>query len=180
MKIDPKNSYKFLVRPVIVVSTISKNGISNAAPFSFNSPISFSPPIFGFSCNPQHDTWKNIKENNEFVVNIVGEDFGPLMSILERDFPYEVSEIEKAGLTTQKSTKVRPPRIKEAYAWLECRMMDNREIGDHIWISGEVIEAEIKDEFFDDVIDIEKSRPLSHISGKFFGVNPRRVEYKRG
>lgn len=56
MKVNPPQFYKLLLRPVVVVSTASKNRISNAAPFSFNMPISFVPPIFGFSCNPAHDT----------------------------------------------------------------------------------------------------------------------------
>ncbi|MDF2955324.1 MAG: FMN reductase RutF [Candidatus Alkanophagales archaeon MCA70_species_2] len=47
------NAYaKLLVRPVVVITTVSDNGIPNAAPFSFNSPISFDPPLYGFSCSP--------------------------------------------------------------------------------------------------------------------------------
>lgn len=179
MKVDPKAFYKLLLRPVVVISTVSKNGISNAAPFSFNMPISFIPPIFSFSCNPAHDTWRNIEENDEFVANIVGEDFGPLMQILEKDFPYEVSEITEAGLSEVKSNHVKPPRIKEAYAWLECRMIHNVELGDHIFIAGEVLEAEIKSEFIDKTVILDKARPLSHIAGPFFGTGSKKVDFKR-
>jgi len=52
-------------------------------------------PLFGFSSNTKHDTWRNIKENGEFVINLVGGNVGPLMATLERDFPYEVSEIKE-------------------------------------------------------------------------------------
>jgi flavin reductase (DIM6/NTAB) family NADH-FMN oxidoreductase RutF len=179
MKISPRDFYKLLIRPVVVVSTISANGVSNAAPFSFNSPVSFSPPIIAVFSNPAHDTWRNIRENKEFVVNIVGEDFGPLMKILEKDFPYGVSEIEKAGLTEQPSNKVRPPRIKEAYAWLECRMVDSLELGDHVLIAGEVLEAEVRDELFDKVIDIEKAKPLGHIAGEYFSTECKRKKFER-
>jgi len=79
---------KMLYRPCIVVSTISSNGVSNAAPFSFNSPATTKPPTYGFCCEVEHDTLRNIRENNEFVVNLVGEDFGPLMKDLARDLPY--------------------------------------------------------------------------------------------
>ena len=44
------------------------------------------------------------------------------MEVMERDFPYEVSEIEECGLTETEARQVKPPRIGEAYAWLECRM----------------------------------------------------------
>lgn len=179
MKLKAPQFYKLLLRPVVVISTISKNGISNAAPFSFNSPISFNPPIFSFSCNPAHDTWRNVQENKEFVANIVGENFGPLMQILEEDFPYEVSEIKEAGLTEVKSNHVKPPRIKEAYAWLECKMVHSVELGDHIFIAGEVLEAEVKDEFFDKTVIQEKAKPLSHIAGPYFGTNSKEVTFKR-
>lgn len=179
MKVRANAYYKLLVRPVVVVSTISKRGISNAAPFSFNAPISIDPPLFGISCQPRHDTWRNIKENKEFVVNIVGEEFGPLMHILERKFPYEVSEITEAGLTEVESSTIKPPRIKEAYGWLECRMENHVKLGDHIWIAGRVLETEIKDEFWNKVVDVEKANPLLHISGEFFVVRSVIKKYKR-
>ena len=58
MKLDLKGYYKLLVRPTAVISTSSPNGVSNAAPFSWNSPIAIKPvPLFGFSSNVNHDTW---------------------------------------------------------------------------------------------------------------------------
>ena len=73
MKLDLKDFYKLLVRPTVVISTISSNGVSNAAPFSFNSPVATRPtPLFGFESIKNHDAWRNVKENREFVVNLVG------------------------------------------------------------------------------------------------------------
>ncbi len=178
MELGTGNFYKLNARSCVVVTTASKRGISNAAPFSFNSPISFSPPLFGISCNPKHDTWRNIKETEEFVVNFVDENFGEVMHILEKDFPYEVSEIKEAGLTEVPSKKVSPPRIKEAYAWLECKLYDAKELGDHIWITGEVVHAEVRDGCFNGALDPEKCRSLLHISGKYFAV-PEAREFKR-
>ncbi|MFQ6077344.1 MAG: hypothetical protein ACE5Z5_14655 [Candidatus Bathyarchaeia archaeon] len=52
MKLDLREFYRFLVRPTVVISTISPNGVSNAAPFSWNSPMATRPtPLFGFSSN---------------------------------------------------------------------------------------------------------------------------------
>jgi len=112
---------KMLMRPCIVVSTISDNGVSNAAPFSFNSPATTKPPMYGFCCEVEHDTWRNIRANGEFVVNLVGASFGNLMEPLSRDLPYGESEILECGLTEVPSKRVKPPRIGEAYGWMECR-----------------------------------------------------------
>ncbi|MFQ5711130.1 MAG: flavin reductase family protein [Candidatus Geothermarchaeales archaeon] len=171
--------YKLTVRPTVVITTVSKNGISNAAPFSWSSPLSIEPPLFGFSCNEKHDTWRNIRENKEFVVNLVGEAFGPLMHILEMDFPYEVSEIGKAGLTEEKSRRVQPPRIGEAFAWLECKMIDHLQVANYIWIVGEILEVEAKPGSVDEVLNVEKVKPLNHIYGGYFVTEMKTTKFKR-
>jgi len=179
MRLKNDEFYKVLVRPTVVITTISKNEIPNAAPFSWTSPISTKPPLFGFSCNPKHDTWRNIRENGEFVANLVGEDLGPLMHILEQDFPYEVNEMEKANLTQMKSVKIRPPRIKEAFGWLECKMEESFEIADHIWIVGKVLVSEVKNDCMEEVINVEKAKPLNHIYGEYFVTGMKKRKFKR-
>lgn len=179
MMIKGEEFYKLLVRPTVVITTISENGVPNAAPFSWTSPISTKPPLFGFSCNPKHDTWRNIRKNGEFVVNLVGEDFGPLMHILERDFPYEVSEIEKAHLTEMKPVKVKPPRIKEAFGWFECKMEEHFQIADHIWVVGKVLAIEVKDDYMEEVINVEEAKPLNHIFGEYFVTEMKKSKFKR-
>jgi len=177
MRLENSKFYTLLIRPVVVITTISDKGEVNAAPFSFNSPISFSPPLFGFSCNPEHDTWTNIQKNGEFVVNIAGKKLGDYMHILEKDFPYGVNELEEAGLEQMESNKVKPPRVKDAIAWLECKTVNTVELGDHVWITGEVLECEVKDEFYDKVIKVGEE--LCHISGKYFAQDSKIKEYKR-
>ncbi len=181
MELEGKAFPKMLVRPVVVITTISERGIPNAAPFSFNSPISFEPPLYGFSCNPKHDTWKNIQENGEFVVNVVGKDFGELMNVLETDYPYEDSELEHAGLTAEKANTVKPPRIKEAIACIECKLEKDVRLGDHIWVVGRVLAVGVKDELWKEgnVIDVAKAKPLCHIAGESFAVDVKEAHYKR-
>jgi len=177
MKLEAKNYYRLLVRTVGIVTTISRDGKVNAAPFSFNTPISFSPPLYGFACNPDHDTWVNVKKTGEFVVNVACKDLGESLHILETDFPHGINELEKARLNEVPAKIVKPPRIKEAIAWVECRLESYFEIGDHIWIVGRVLEAEVKDEFWKDVIKV--SEVLCHIGGEFFARNMELAKYKR-
>ncbi len=181
MNLELKDFYKLLVRPTVVISTISPRGVSNAAPFSWNSPIATKPkPLFGFSSSVSHDTWRNIKQNKEFVVNTVGEDFGPLMEVMERDFPYEVSEIKECGLTEVKANRIKPPRIQEAYGWLECELADFMLLSErNVWIVGEVLEVMVKDEVFDEVVDVAKAKPLNHIWGEAFVKDMKMTRFKR-
>ena len=181
MELETKAFPKLLVRTTVVITTISERGISNAAPFSFNSPISFEPPLYGFSCNPAHDTWRNIQANGEFVVNVVGKDLAELMQVLETDYPYEDSELVHAGLTEAGAKAVKPPRIQEALAWIECTLDKAVGLGDHVWITGRVVAAAVKDEYWKDVglLDVEKAKLLCHITGESFVVDMKESRYKR-
>ena len=181
MKLDLQDFGKLLVRPTVIISTISQNGVSNAAPFSFNSPVATRPiPLFGFESNISHDTWRNVKENGEFVVNLVGESFGPLMETLEKDLPYEGSEIKECRLNEEKANKVKPPRIKEAYGWIECKMKQYVTISERaVWVIGEILEVEVKDDSIDEVVNVEKVKPLNHIWGEHFVTEMKRTTYKR-
>ena len=181
MKLELTEFYKLLVRPTVVISTISSNGISNAAPFSWNSPMATRPiPLFGFTSDVKHDTWCNIKTNGEFVVNMVGEKFGPIMEIMEKDFPYEISEIQECRLTTIPSHHIHPPRIKEAFGWLECRMINSLPISNReIWIVGKILEAEVKDKAIKEVVDVEKVKPLNHIWGDAYVTEMKLTHFRR-
>jgi flavin reductase (DIM6/NTAB) family NADH-FMN oxidoreductase RutF len=182
MNIDTSKYTKLIPRPTIIVSTISDNGVSNAAPFSFNCPISFTPPLYGFSSVPTHHTWKNIEQNQEFVINIIDNKFGKAMQIYEKKFPYEESEIEKAGMAEEKSKMIKPPRIKEAIAWFECKLFDSKQFGDHVWVVGEIVCIDIKDEYWhqeDSVLDVDKANILFHISKNVFGENLKCSKYDR-
>ena len=172
-----------MARPTVVITTISPRNIPNAAPFSFTSPMVSKPPQFGFCCEIEHDTWRNIQRTPEFVANLVGEQLGPLIDCLAYKFPYEVSEIEECGLTRAKPLKVKPPRIAEAYGWIECRMREHVKLSDHhVWIIGDVLESDIKDEAYNrstDVVDVERARPLSHIWHDEYAVTIKAARYKR-
>jgi len=179
MKLEPEKYYSLLARPVVVVTTVSAEGKVNAAPFSFCSPVSFSPPLFGFSCNPAHDTWANILETGEFVINVASYELGDYMHILEQKFPRGVNELEKAGLKELPAKHVTPPRVEKCVAWIECRWVKKmtHEIGDHVWVVGEVLCAEVDDECWDGVVRAEKL--LLHISGEYFAQEAKITKYRR-
>jgi flavin reductase (DIM6/NTAB) family NADH-FMN oxidoreductase RutF len=106
----PANVYKLMIgaivpRPIAFVSTESLAGIRNLAPFSFFTAASANPPVICFapmvraSDGQQKDTLNNIRETGEFVVNIVSEDFAEKMNVCSAEFPPEVDEWERSGLT---------------------------------------------------------------------------------
>ena len=89
-------------------------------------------------------------------------------------------EIEECGLTEIKANHISPPRIQEAFGWLECRMTDYISLFErNIWIIGELLEAEVKDEAFDEVVNVTKAKPLNHIWGEAFVKDMKITKFKR-
>jgi flavin reductase (DIM6/NTAB) family NADH-FMN oxidoreductase RutF len=137
--LDMQAKYRLLVdsiipRPIAFVSTLSKNGTVNVAPFSFFNGVSSNPPAVMFSVafksdGTKKDTLRNIEQTGEFVVNTVGEWMVEPMNHCSAEYPYGVSEAERVGLTTVASLVVSPPRIKESPVHLECRLLTLYQVG---------------------------------------------------
>jgi flavin reductase (DIM6/NTAB) family NADH-FMN oxidoreductase RutF len=108
--------------------------VINAAPFSFFNLMGDDPPILivSIECRPDgtlKDSARNVLESGEFVVNLVDETTVDRMHACSTDFPPEVSEVTEVGFTTSPSRTIRPPRISECPAALECRLLQKVEIG---------------------------------------------------
>lgn len=200
---DYKNIYKLMIglivpRPIAFVSSASPDGVLNLAPFSFFTGISANPPVICFcpmvraSDGLTKDTLRNIESTREFVVNIVSEDFVEPMNVCSTEFPPEVNEFEKSGLTPIPSDLVKPPRVKESRVNLECKLVQivtvsSKPLGGSI-VLGEVLRFHVDDRLIDDFkIDPDKLQPVGRMGGptytrttdRFDLIRPKAGELKR-
>ena len=141
-------------RPIAWVTTLGPDGVVNAAPFSFFNLLGSQPPIVGFCPGDRadgtpKDTARNIRLSHEFVVNLVDEAVAEKMNRTAATLPYGRSEISEAGLTTKPSSVVKPPRIAESPASLECQEWGTLQIGGNRLIIGLVKRVHVRDELFD-------------------------------
>jgi len=122
-------------RPIAFVSTINKAGNVNLSPFSFFNLFSSNPPIVVFSParrvrdNTTKHTLENLLEVPEVVINIADENLVHQISLSSCDYPKEVNEFIKAGLTEEKASFVRPPMVKESKIKLECKVTEVKPLG---------------------------------------------------
>ena len=141
-------------RPIAWVTTLGPDDVVNVAPFSFFNVLGANPPIVGFCPGDREDgtpkdTARNIRLTHDFVVNLVDESVAEAMNRTAAALPYGVSELTGAGLTTLPSTVVRPPRIAEAPASLECSEWGTLQIGENRLVIGLVKRVHVRDELFD-------------------------------
>ncbi len=141
-------------RPIALVTTLDADGVVNAAPFSFFNVLGANPPIIAMAPGDREDgmpkdTAANIRLNHEFVVNLVDEAIAQAMNLCAASLPPGVSEIEHAGLSVLPSSVVKPPRIAESPASLECAEWGTLQIGDNRVIVGLVKRLHVRDALID-------------------------------
>jgi flavin reductase (DIM6/NTAB) family NADH-FMN oxidoreductase RutF len=154
-----KRAYSILAslvtpRPIAWVTTLGPDGVVNAAPFSFFNVLGANPPILGFCPGDRDDgtpkdTARNIRLSHEFVVNLVDEKTAEAMNVTAASLPYGVSELKSAGIMTAPSSVIKPPRIAESPASLECTEWGTLQIGGNRLIIGLVKRVHVRDELFD-------------------------------
>jgi len=160
----------FVPRPIAFVSTRSRAGVDNCAPFSFAMGVSSDPMVLAVSVGSRHgrpkDTARNILETKEFVVNIVTEEIALKMNIASGDFAEEVSEFDEAGLTRAPSEVVKPPRIAESPVNFECKLLQAIPVADNTVCFGDVVRLHLADRVVKDgVVDVHELRPIGRLGG---------------
>jgi flavin reductase (DIM6/NTAB) family NADH-FMN oxidoreductase RutF len=172
------NPFKALVapRPIAWVSTQDTEGVLNLAPYSFFNAMADSPPIIVFAPNNprlgggRKDTLTNIEATNEFVVNLCSYELREQMNTSSAHVGPEEDEFALAGLTPEPSTNVKPPRIKEALAALECEFMfrvrlpSNHPKVENNAVFGKVVGIHVDDSIIEDgLVKMERYKPLARL-----------------
>lgn len=146
-------------RPIAWLTTLSPEGVRNAAPYSFFNMMGSEPPLvaIGMMRRPDgtyKDSARNVVETGEFVVNLVSEADASSMNFTCIDAPPDFDELAAAGIATQPSSQVAPPRIASAPVAMECRLLQSFEAGETTVVLGEVLRFHIRD----DLIDAQRLR----------------------
>jgi flavin reductase (DIM6/NTAB) family NADH-FMN oxidoreductase RutF len=177
--LPPQDRYKILAssvvpRPIAWVTTRSRAGVVNAAPFSFFNAMGSDPPTVAIGILPREgrlkDTAANIVETGEFVVNLVSEDNAEAMNVTCIDAPPDIDELQMAKLTAVPSRSVAPPRIGEAPVSFECRILASLVTGPlQTIVVGRVVCAHVADAFVLDARRCHLDTPALRLVARMHG-----------
>jgi len=158
-------------RPIAWVSTVSAGGVQNLAPHSFFTIASVAPPVVQFSSVGRKDTLRNVEATGQFVVNLAPEGLFGQINDTGTDFPHGVSEFEAAGIDTEPSLRVKPPRVAASPVALECEVHSTLGIGDSTVVFGRVVHAVVaQDVLVDGHPEISRLKPLSRLGKDEWGT----------
>jgi flavin reductase (DIM6/NTAB) family NADH-FMN oxidoreductase RutF len=167
-------------RPIAFASTIDKAGNPNLSPFSFFNAFGVNPSTLIFSPsrrggdNTTKDTYENLKEVPEVVINMVNYEMVQQISLASSKYPKGVNEFVKAGFTPLESESVKPFRVKESPVQLECSVRQIIETGDGAGAANlivcEVLKMHINKEVLDEngEIDVLKIDLVGRMGGNYY------------
>lgn len=167
-------------RPIALASTVDTQCRPNLSPFSFFNAFGTNPPILIFSPsrrgrdNTTKDTYNNLKQVPEVVINMVNHAIVEQVNLASSDFPTGVNEFEKAGFTAVTSDLIRPPRVKESPVSFECKVLQIIETGDQgsagNLVICEVLRMHIHDRVLDENgrIDPRKIDLVARMGGDYY------------
>jgi len=166
--LQPQEIYKLMTgiivpRPVALVSTMSREGVANLAPFSFFSGVGAVPPTVLFcpalrdgasaEAGERKDTLRNVEETGEFVINVVSEAIAEAANATSAEVPFGVDEFALSGLTPIPSEAVRPPRVAQSPAQMECKLLQviytGRAARSGVIVLGEVVRFHVGEGLFE-------------------------------
>lgn len=174
--LDRKQRYRLMIscvvpRPIAWVTTRSREGVVNAAPYSFMNGISSDPPLLGVCIGPRRDgtpkdTLRNAQETGEMVVHMVPFEAGRKMVDTSRDYPPEVSEVVELGLATVPGERVSVPRLADSPVAMECRVERVIPFPGTNMVVGRVLAFFVRDDLLHDgEVDVRGFRPVGRLGG---------------
>lgn len=153
-------------RPIGWISTVSKEGTPNLAPHSYFNVFSDDPPHVIFGSGGLKDSMRNIMETREFVVNLVDMALLERMNFTSTDFPPAEDEFTWAGLERAPSRRVRPPRVAESKAHLECELVHLLTAGGSYLAIGKVVHVHVDPSVWvDGRVDPRALDPVCRLAG---------------
>ena len=198
-KCQQRQIYKLMTgiivpRPVALVSTVSRGGVDNLAPFSFFCGVGSAPPTVLFcpalrpaetaEAGERKDTLRNVEETGEFVINVVSEEMAAAANSAAAEVPFEVDEFALSGLTPIPSLSVRPPRVAQSPAQMECKLLQVIYTGhapaSGVIVLGEVLRFHLREDLFDEFrVDPSALDAVGRMAGNTWVRTRDRIELVR-
>lgn len=177
----PHNPFKAIVspRPIGWISTLSRDGIANLAPYSFFNAVEDTPPMLMYSTSGPKlgsdeikDSLRNIRETGEFCVSIVSNALKDAMNISSGHYGADEDEFALSGLTKGASSVIKAPFVHEAPVSMECSFYKEIELpGGSIMVLGQVVGIHIRDEhIIDGILDVTTYQPLARLGYKDYAA----------
>ena len=160
---------------VAAIVTASAQGKDNAMTAAWHSSISLHPPLYGVSISPKRFTYQLITESKEFGINFIPLEKASLAAFIGGTPGQEIDKFERLNIEKEKPLRTGVPILEDAYAAYECKLVDSKPYGDHIWVVGEIVAVHFLEEAFtsEQTLDLDKIKPLLYLGSEFYATTDK-------
>ncbi len=169
-RVDLKHALLLFPSPVALVTCVDRNGKPNVLTVGWFMKTSSMPPMVAVSIAPSRYSHHLIEQTGEFVLAVPTKEIIEKVHKCGRVSGREIDKFERFGLTPIPATRVKPPLIKECVANLECIVAGKLKTGDHTIFVGEIVEAHVNDEFYNEdehCLDLNKAKIIISHGGEY-------------
>ncbi len=155
---------------VATIVTVQAKGKENAMAVAWHTCLSRNPPCYGIAIAPKRITYQLIIDSKEFGINFVPFEAAELVASVGGSGGQQIDKFQKFNIATDKPVKTKVPILKAAYAAYECRLIDDRDYGDHRFVVGEIVAVHLLREAFtpEETLDLDKVNPLLYLGGELY------------
>ncbi len=176
-------------RPIAWISTCSKEGVDNLAPFSFFTVASCNPPVLLYTQVTQSngldkDTLTNLIQTQECVVNIADTPLLEKMNMTSANLSFDQSEFRFADVESTPSHHVKALSVKDSPIRYECALREVLPISG-LPAGGKIILLDVKYVYVRDDVYAEGKinqillTAIGKLGGDYFSLSPNKVELGR-
>ena len=161
---------------VAVIVTASARGRDAAMTVAWHSSISFKPPLYGIAVSPKRFTYQLITESRGFGINFIPYGKASLAAAIGGTLGQQMDKFERFNIQKEKPLKTTAPILKDAYAAYECKLVDSKPYGDHMWIIGEIVAVHFLEKAFTpaEILDLDKIKPLLYLGSDFYASTDKK------
>lgn len=175
------DEYYYHYPAVATVVTSHADGRDNAMAAAWHTAMSRKPPIYGVSISTKRYTYGLIVASGEFVVNFVPWDKRELVAKVAGCSGHEVEKFRAFGIAAASGKAVQAPVLADAYAAYECRVMEQRTLGDHVLFVGSIVAVHWDKEALGQgsMLDPEQAHPVLYLGGDRYATAKGNVHLDR-
>ncbi|MQN01151.1 MAG: flavin reductase family protein [Lachnospiraceae bacterium] len=158
--------------PAVLVSTRGTDGTDNLFTVAWTGTICTNPPMLYISVRKSRFSYKALHETHEFGLNLTTEklvravDYCGVVSGRDHD------KFNDCHLTKEKADKINVPLVAESPVTIECRIVEEKELGSHVMMIADVLAVHADTRYMDEKgrFALEMAHPIVYSHGTYFSL----------
>ena len=148
---------------------------SNIITVAWTGVVCSDPAMVYVSVRQSRHSYNLIKESGEFVINLTTENLTFTTDWCGVKSGKDIDKFETMHLTKQKAEFVKCPMIAESPISLECKVVEEKDLGSHTMFIGKVLGVNVAEEYIDEkgAFDINKCNLMAYANGGYYALGKK-------